>query len=322
MKSKFQTALLVLLLLFTAAVPGRGALAASDCMPVQKSADLHVLNVSSAARTGWQYINGTWYYFDSHGSKMTGWQYIGGKWYYLSGSGGAMLTGWQYVGGKWYYLNPDGDMTTGWRYLGGKWYYLTSSGAMAIETDVRSTRDGIQVMSHNDALIVDGVEYPLDSWDYADLKKLQSDLCALEEALSVIVASDLYLLLELKSGSNVPLCIDAVKVCGMQDRTTLVSFRKKKLKKAREYDPNIALGLIVGEMPSDVGDTVASLNLSMVCQEYHHLTKDALAAWHDMGLHVNTWTVDSEAQLSRYMKWGVDSITTNYPKLAASAVEP
>ena len=131
MKSKFQTALLVLLLLFTAAVPGRGALAASDCMPVQKSADLHVLNVSSAARTGWQYINGTWYYFDSHGSKMTGWQYIGGKWYYLSGSGGAMLTGWQYVGGKWYYLNPDGDMTTGWRYLGGKWYYLTSSGAMA-----------------------------------------------------------------------------------------------------------------------------------------------------------------------------------------------
>ena len=197
-----------------------------------------------------------------------------------------------------------------------------SSGAMAIETDVRSTRDGIQVMSHDDALIVDGVEYPLDSWDYADLKTLQSDLCTLEEALSVIAASDLYLLLELKSGSNVPLCIDAVKVCGMQDRTTLVSFRKKKLKKAREYDPNIALGLIVGEMPSDVGDTVASLNLSMVCQEYHHLTKDALAAWHDMGLHVNTWTVDSEAQLSRYMKWGVDSITTNYPKLAVSAVEP
>ena len=196
-----------------------------------------------------------------------------------------------------------------------------SSGAMAIEADVRSTRDGVQVMSHDDALIVDGVEYPLKSWDYADLKALQSDLCTLEEALSVIAATDLSLLLELKSGSDVPLCIDAVRACGMQGRTTIVSFRQTKLRKAREYDPDIALGLIVGEMPSDIGDTVASLKLSMICQEYHHLTKEELAEWHDMGLHVNIWTVDSEAQLARYMKWGVDSITTNYPKLAVSAKE-
>ena len=196
-----------------------------------------------------------------------------------------------------------------------------SSGAMAIETDVRSTRDGVQVMSHDDALTVDGVEYPFKSWDYADLKSLKSDLCTLDEALSVISATNLSLLLELKSGSNVPLCIDAVKACGMQDRTTILSFRQKKLRKAREYDPDIALGLIVGEAPSDIEDTVANLKLSMVCQEYHHLTKETLAAWHDLGLHVNIWTVDSEAQLARYLDWGVDSITTNYPKLAISIME-
>ena len=199
--------------------------------------------------------------------------------------------------------------------------YAAASGATAIETDVRSTKDGIQVMSHDEALTVDGVEYPLKSWDYADLKKLKGDLCTLDEALSFIAATNLSLLLELKSGSNVPLCIDAVRAYGMQDRTTIISFRQTKLRKAREYDPDIALGLIVGEVPSEIGDTVADLKLSMVCQECHHLTKDMLAAWHDMGLHVNIWTVDGEAQLARYMRWGVDSITTNYPRLALSVME-
>lgn len=196
-----------------------------------------------------------------------------------------------------------------------------SSGATAIETDVRSTKDGIQVMCHDEALAVDGVEYPIKSWDYADLKALKGDLCTLNEALSVIAATNLSLLLELKSGSDVPLCIDAVKAYGLQDRTTIISFRQKKLKKARECDPDIALGLIVGEVPSDVGNAVESLKLTMVCQEYHHLTRDTLAAWRDLGLHVNIWTVDSEAQLAQYMKWGVDSITTNYPELAVSLMD-
>lgn len=152
MKSKLQTILLVLFLLIAATLPGRGVLAAPKSAGLQKSADLHLMNLSSAARTGWQYIGGKWYYFDSNGSKKTGWQKISGTWYYLSkqndgamvtgwqyinrkwyyfASSGAMLTGWQYLGNKWYYLSPDGDMATGWRYLGNKWYYLNPGGDMA-----------------------------------------------------------------------------------------------------------------------------------------------------------------------------------------------
>ena len=55
--------------------------------------------------TGWQAINGKWYYMNGSGEMQTGWQAINGRWYYLDGSG-AMQTGWQAINGKYYYLAP------------------------------------------------------------------------------------------------------------------------------------------------------------------------------------------------------------------------
>ena len=83
-----------------------------------------------AAATGWQLIDGTWYYFQDNGGMATGWQLIGGTWYYLQSWGG-MATGWQQIGGAWYYLQSWGGMATGWQQIGGAWYYLQSWGGMA-----------------------------------------------------------------------------------------------------------------------------------------------------------------------------------------------
>ena len=85
--------------------------------------------------TGWQKIDGKWYYMNSSGAMTTVWQKIGGKWYYMNSSG-AMTTGWQKIGGKWYYMNSSGVMTTGWQKIGGKWYYMNSSGQMVTGTQV------------------------------------------------------------------------------------------------------------------------------------------------------------------------------------------
>ena len=54
---------------------------------------------------------------------QTGWQYIGGKWYYFN-SDGAMRTGWLYDGGVWYYLNGSGVMVTGLQKIGSDTYYV------------------------------------------------------------------------------------------------------------------------------------------------------------------------------------------------------
>lgn len=90
----------------------------------------YYLQEDGTMATGWAYVDGAWYYLNSSGAMVTGWAYIGSSWYYLT-SGGAMATGWAYVDGVWYYLTSSGAMATGWVYVDGAWYYLTSSGAMA-----------------------------------------------------------------------------------------------------------------------------------------------------------------------------------------------
>ncbi len=90
----------------------------------------YYLNEDGTMATGWAFIDGTWYYLNASGAMATGWVYVGNVWYYLM-PGGAMATGWINVGGAWYYLNPGGDMVTGWAYVNGAWYYLNPNGDMA-----------------------------------------------------------------------------------------------------------------------------------------------------------------------------------------------
>jgi len=99
--------------------------------------------------SGWQYINGIWFYFDpDNGNKAVceNWKFINNKWYYFN-TYCQMQTGWLHLGDNWYYLNHDGDMATGWVCLGpsGPWYYMdTESGAMWHDA---TTPDGYYVGS-------------------------------------------------------------------------------------------------------------------------------------------------------------------------------
>ena len=77
--------------------------------------------------TGWNKINGIWYYFDSYGLMQTGWIDSDGQRYYLDRSG-AMQIGVIQVEGKIYLLGPSGAMQTGPCVIGGKMYYFGADG--------------------------------------------------------------------------------------------------------------------------------------------------------------------------------------------------
>ncbi len=80
-------------------------------------------------QSGWQKISGSWYYFDVDGKMLKDWQQIEGVWYYFGGNG-VMRTGWQQIGTAWYYFTGSGVMQTSWQQIGGVWYYFTGSGVM------------------------------------------------------------------------------------------------------------------------------------------------------------------------------------------------
>ena len=79
----------------------------------------------------WEKINGKWYFFTPSGDiKNNGWEFVNGKWYYLEQSGAMKASQWFKSSGKWYYVNHSGVMETGWLQVNGKWYYLEQSGSM------------------------------------------------------------------------------------------------------------------------------------------------------------------------------------------------
>ena len=63
--------------------------------------------------------------FNKRGYMVTGWQHIDGKWYYFDTQSGAMCKGWIYVNKYWYFLDlKTGVMWTGWVDWKGKRCYL------------------------------------------------------------------------------------------------------------------------------------------------------------------------------------------------------
>ena len=117
---------------------------------------LSVLPVgAAAASSGWQKIDGYWYYYQN-GYPVTGWKQISGSWYwfyvpdewddypegamvsnywvedpaesnnwYWFGSDGKMVSSkWIQNGDYWYYQLSSGKSAMGWLKLGGVWYYF------------------------------------------------------------------------------------------------------------------------------------------------------------------------------------------------------
>lgn len=110
-------------------------------------------NADGSYATGWQQINGSWYYFNAYATDkpnaaiQSSWAFINDRWYFFN-EYCMMQTGWHMIDGNWYYLDSSGAMLTGWFCAGpsGPWYYLdTNTGAMWHNT---TTPDGYYVNSN------------------------------------------------------------------------------------------------------------------------------------------------------------------------------
>ena len=89
----------------------------------------YYFNQEGVMKTGWIFTEGHWNYFASSGAMKTGWVKDKGTWYYLD-KDGVMLTGLQEIDGTRYYLNASGAMQTGWKWLDNHYYYFATSGSM------------------------------------------------------------------------------------------------------------------------------------------------------------------------------------------------
>lgn len=91
----------------------------------------YILKDGSQAKSQWIGNGVDWFYLNTDGTLATGWNKINGYYYYLELLGenqGACKYGWikTLSDNRWYFLSTiDGHLCEGWNKIDGKWYYST-----------------------------------------------------------------------------------------------------------------------------------------------------------------------------------------------------
>ena len=196
-----------------------------------------------------------------------------------------------------------------------------STGADQVELDVRTARDGTQVVHHDATFTVKGRRYTIEKLTLEQIKALDEQICTLDEALEVINASGLTMQLEMKDSANPEACVQAVERHGMQGRVDYISFYFNLLYRLRALRPEARIGLLLNQTPKTLDADIEALRPIGIYQKAVYLSLDNLAAWQNRGLRVGSWTLDDAEALRYWCEAGADYITSNDPRLAVEIVE-
>ncbi len=109
----------------------------------------------------------------------------------------------------------------------------------------------------------------------------------------------------------------------MQDTVFISSFNHVSVQLCKKINPEIKAGLLYGMPLYDASSYAKSTLADYVHPKYTMLQyeKKLTGAFLNAGLKVNTWTVNTEADMKEMIKLGVDSIITNYPDLLAKVMK-
>jgi len=204
-------------------------------------------------------------------------------------------------------------------------------GAEWIEIDVNVSRDGIPVLHHDDDLsrCTNGsglvIESPLDalkqldSGSWFDTRFRNEKIATLDECLDLCESLDLSVNLEIKpcSGWEIPTTDSIADI--LHQRSTLPnivisSFSYIALQRASEkieFVPRASLYLVPPPNWKQLATQINAINIHLHANTL--LDKTAVDQFHNAGLGVYCYTVNTPAEAQHLFTLGVDGVISNYP---------
>ncbi len=183
-----------------------------------------------------------------------------------------------------------------------------------VETDVHRTGDGKFVICHDiDLFRVAGEKINVEEVSLElsesvvlfdrDGTKDRNDLrpCALEDYVKICKKYEKHCVLELKSAftdEEIAKIIEIIKGFEYLESTTFISFCYDNLKKIRVLLPTQSAQYLFSEPSDRIFDALVVEKLDV-------------DIYHEAGMKVNCWTVDSKERAETLISWGVDYITSN-----------
>jgi glycerophosphoryl diester phosphodiesterase len=196
-------------------------------------------------------------------------------------------------------------------------------GSDLLECDVHLSREGIPVVIHDHTLdrttSGSGLVSALDA---GALRAL--GLPTLDELLAWC-RGRIPLSIELKNGPTfydgiAEKVVDLVQKHDMRNHVTLISFDHQAVRRARELEQDLAVGVLYAARLVDAPAAAHAAWADAVMPHYGFATPDVIEQAHAAGLAVSVWTVDDADTAKRMAERGVDAIATNYPDRILAAL--
>lgn len=206
------------------------------------------------------------------------------------------------------------------------------AGCDGIELDVHLSRDGQLVIIHDE--LVDRTT-DASGWvaDYSleDLKAMdasagfkgiygKNEIPTLREYFELVKNTDIVTNIELKTGVNPypgieKKTLDMIDEYGLRDKIIISSFNHYSVMRMKELAPDMTYGFLEESWVIDFAAYAAGHGVQALHPIFNAIDEDYVKAARKYGLTINTWTVNTEEDIRRMKKLGIDGIIGNHPDL-------
>lgn len=207
----------------------------------------------------------------------------------------------------------------------------------AIEFDVRFTKDHVPVLLHDATLKRTTKEHDnryikdvtleetrtLDATGWFDSNLPKEPIPTLEEALQLIQGKK-QIFLEIKAhdphmGSTIQKLLETYN---MVADVFILSFYKEILLEIKEHIPTVHCTLIFSKW-SQPYSTLLDPHFDSIGPKYRYLYRHPklVSFLHNNNKPIYTWSVNNMRHIKRFIKWGVDGITTDRPTQLVQYIE-
>ena len=194
-----------------------------------------------------------------------------------------------------------------------------------IELDVQLTKDNIPVIIHDEKLErTTGASGLVSELTYNEIRKLNAGLNekipSLEEYLEFAKENKIYTNLELKNSildydglENISL--ELIYKLGLEKDVIISSFNHESMIKVKEIDKNIKTGLLYDCLLFNPQKYCKTCNADAMHPDFHSLllSKKSLRNMLENGIEVNSYTINKEKHMIKFINEGITSIITNHP---------
>lgn len=198
-------------------------------------------------------------------------------------------------------------------------------GSGGAETDIRVTKDGIYVCSHNStAVLVDGTELEISGSTYDELvslplKNKRTDdevyLCTFRRYLEIMRENNMICFVELKGGFTEEQVRGVFSMAAEEydlSKFILQSFDTANLAESRRQYPDIPLMLTCGRGEVENGFDFCFENNISLDIDFNVVTDDIIEEFHSHGLEVALWTLNNRDDFERCKTMNVEYIESDY----------